>query len=113
MYVQYPSLGLTLPRQLTPPRWVRDAVRARVGAYLKGAKVTIPTPSGNETFDLGDPASLAALKRMITGARFERAAPEGAAGPFSVVGIPGGWATLALLAGGIYLLASRRRRARA
>jgi len=106
VYVQYPSLGLTLPRQLTPPSWLKDLIRQKIGAALKGTVVTVPTEAGTMSFDLSDPAALAALKKIASGIRVTRT-PAAPAPGSPVAAIPGGWLTLGLVGVGLYLFASR------
>lgn len=109
---------------LLPPKSIRAKLSAELktvlqrvaGAVLKGTQVSVPTPVGTQTFDLGNPADVAILKQMATGIRFGQAAPE----PTSPVEtakqmvsehVPGGFGGLALIGAGLLALVlfSRRR----
>ena len=115
---QRPSLGLTLPRFLTPPRSVRDLVKGIGGALIRGTTVTIPTPVGPQTFNVGDPSQRAQLEAMIRGARLNVATPQPGTG-FDLGrsierNVPGGWATIGLAAlAAVFLLGGIARPRRA
>lgn len=110
------TLGLSLPRWLTPPRSVRDLVKGIAGAVVRGTTVTIPTPIGPQTFNLGDPAQRAQLEAMVRGSRLNVATPRAGGGFFQSIeqNVPGGLSTIGLLllvaVAGFTLLAPRRGR---
>jgi len=118
MHQSSPTLGLSLPRWLTPPRSIRDLVKGIAGAVVRGTTVTIPTPAGPQTFNLGDPAQRAQLEALIRGARLNVATPE-PGGRFDLgrsieQNVPGGFATLALVGlVGLLLMSGVMRRQRA
>lgn len=100
MYQRAPTLQSWLPRILTPPRSLRNLLKGIAGAVVRGATVTIPTPAGPQTFNLGDPAQRAQLEAMVRGSRFNIATPQPGTG-FDLgrsieQNVPGGWATVAV-----------------
>jgi len=100
MYQRTATLESWLPRFLTPPRSVRDLLKGIAGAVWRGTTVTIPTPVGPQTFNVGDPAQRAQLEAMIRGTRLNVATPEPGAG-FDLgrsieKNVPGGWATVGI-----------------
>jgi hypothetical protein len=106
------GLGFSLPRWLTPPRSIRKAVGGIIAQAVKGQTVTVQTPGGPMTFDLGNPADVDALKkiRVSFGPKGENpTAADQAAG--AVNKIPGGLGTLALVGAGVLALVmfSRKR----
>jgi hypothetical protein len=119
MYQTAPTLALTLPKFLTPPRSVRELVSGVAGALIKGTTVTIPTPVGPQTFNVGDPAQRAELEAMIRGTRFNVAQPQPGAPPDLAraieQNIPGGWGTVGLVGLGLVavlmVMSMRARRA--
>lgn len=46
---------------LKPPKWLRNIV----GSAVKQTHVTVQTPAGPVTYDLGNPADVEAMKKMI------------------------------------------------
>jgi len=99
---QSASLGFSLPRWLTPPRSVRELAAGIVGAVVRGTTITIPTPVGPQTFNLGDPSQRAQLEAMVRGTRVNVATPEPGGGGFDInrtvqSNVPGGWATIAMV----------------
>jgi len=99
---QRSDLGFTLPRWLTPPSWVRSIA----GAAIRGTIITIPTPAGPQSFDLGDPAAMAQLKALVSGAKVSvtRQPPSGGPGQFVQERVPGGWLTIGAAVVGVILL---------
>jgi hypothetical protein len=113
------SLGFTLPRFLTPPRSIRnlasDLTRRIVGAVARGTQITVPTPAGDQTFDLGNPNDLQMLRNMAAGTRITTK-PESQGGAASVAEqvsehVPGGWGTIAVVGGLLvaFLMFGRKR----
>lgn len=103
MYAQ--ELGaFSLKRMFTPPKWARQIA----GAIFRGTTVTVPTPAGPQTFDLGDPDSLRALQDMVRRAKIRVQTPRPSIGPVEYVteNVPGGWLTIAALGLGAVLLFS-------
>ncbi len=99
-----------LPRWLTPPKFVRDIA----GAVLRGTQVTVPTPVGPQTFDLGNPADMALLKNLVTGTKVStRVGPRPPSAmervTQTVEAIPGGWLTLAAVGVGLFLVMGAMR----
>lgn len=97
---QRPTLQSWLPRFLTPPASVRDLLKGIAGAVVRGTTVTIPTPVGPQTFNIGDPAQRAQLEAMVKGTRLNVATPQPGAG-FDLgrsieQNVPGGWATVGI-----------------
>jgi len=96
MYERMPANIGALPRWLTPPSWLRNIA----GSVFKGTKVTIPTPAGPQTFDLGNPADVAALKKLLTGAKVSTSVGQQPTNPLDQANravqenIPGGWLTI-------------------
>jgi hypothetical protein len=109
------GLGFTLPKWLTPPKTIRNIVGSIAGAMLKGTTVTVPTPAGTQTFDLGNPSDRAFLEKMAAGLKISRT-PEAAPGAVSQADklvtehVPGGWLTLAAAGAGLFLFMGRRGR---
>lgn len=101
------GLGLTLPKALTPPSWLRNIV----GSAFKGTTVSVPTPSGTLTVDISDPAQLQMLKNMVLGAKIGKASPGGgpSGGAAAAAGV--GIGTIALVVLGAMFLLGRRSRA--
>lgn len=101
-------LGFTLPKWLTPPKSIRDIAASIFGAVVRGTIVTVPTPLGTQTFDLGNPADVAMLKQMAAGVKVGRPAPTpspvGKADEFVTSHVPGGWTGLALVGAGLLFL---------
>jgi hypothetical protein len=92
---------------------VRNAISGVVGAAIRGTQVQVPIPGGGTaTYDVSNPASLAALQQIVSGIRITRspASPtQPGFRPMSIVdSIPGGWLTIA--AGGVlaFMLLKRR-----
>jgi len=112
--VRQGGLGaITLPKFLTPPRWLRNIV----GAVVKGQQVTVPTPAGPQTFDLGNADSVRALQQMISGAKLQPK-PVPTTGPAeqiisAVEKVPGGWLTIGLGFGVLIALIGGRGMGRA
>ena len=113
-------LGAALPRQVTPPAWLRNIA----GAILRGTQVTVPTPAGPQTFDLNNPQGAAQLRNLANQAiAAVRSAASGAtisvtrkpggsvSDPVSQVNkavtenVPGGWVTVAGGVIGLFILA--------
>jgi len=114
----YQRLGFSLPRILTPPKGVRDLLKGVAGAVFQGTMVTIPTPIGPQTFNLGDPAQVAQIMAMLRGTRVSVATPRpGTGGGINQAvqqNVPGGWATIGLVAlAGFFLLGRSVRTRRA
>jgi S1-C subfamily serine protease len=92
---QMSGLGFTMPSWLT----------SIVGKVVKGTTVTIPTPAGNVVVDLNDPNSVAAAYKMLTGAKISTNLGPKPASPISQFNtavesnVPGGWLTVAAVAG--------------
>jgi hypothetical protein len=92
---QMSGLGFSLPSWMT----------SIVGKVVKGTTVTIPTPAGNVTVDLNDPNSVAAAYKMLTGAKISTNLGPKPANPvdrFNTAvesNVPGGWLTVAAVAG--------------
>lgn len=88
------------------PPWVTRIA----GAVVSGRVVTVPTPVGSLTFDLSNPDSLAALAKMVSGARVTTTTPAGptAPRPSFADSIPGGWPTI--IGGSLLLFYFLRRR---
>lgn len=103
--------GLSLPSGLT------NFLKGLTGAVVRGTTVTVPTPIGPQTFNLGVPEERAQLERMIRGARVSVTPPQPGVGQnaarFVENRIPGGWATVAIAAValifGAGMFTSRRR----
>lgn len=47
------------------PSWIKNIA----GHLLQGTKVTVPSPVGPLSFDISDPKQLAALQKLVQGAR--------------------------------------------
>lgn len=96
-----------LPRQITPPSWLRNLV----GSVIRGTSVTVPTPAGSQTFDLGNPSHVAFLRSMASGASLsvtrKPPAADTPAGKINeaVQNVPGGWVTIAGGIVGLFFLA--------
>lgn len=97
-----------LPKWLTPPKWLRDLV----GGVVKQSRVTVQTPVGPMTVDLGDPEQVRQLKEMVARARIE----VGTRSPSVIdqiteqtAGIPGGMLTVLAGAALLLFLLMRRR----
>jgi hypothetical protein len=107
-----PTTGMgALGISLKPPAWARNIF----GAIFKGTTITVPTPLGPQTFDLGNPADVAALKSMVTQSKVRVSTPgQQPTGPIDQVNktvqenIPGGWLTVIGVAAGIVFLMRRR-----
>ena len=111
------TLGSALPRQVTPPSWLRNIA----GAVLRGTQVTVPTAAGPQTFNLNDPngsaqlkalanQAIAALRSAASGATISvTRKPGGASGAVDSVNkavtenVPGGWVTVLGLIVGVPL----------
>lgn len=81
------------------PAWL-----AAIGKKIvSGTRVTVSTPAGPVVVDLGDPASVAAAKRVLTTAKVDTTVSAGGRSPSpmeqvnqAVTGsVPGGWITVA------------------
>jgi hypothetical protein len=93
---------------LKPPAWLRAAISQHVGAAVKGTTLSIPTSSGTVSFDLTDPKQWAAIGNMLKGIKISRPTDQPSSG-LPVAAVAGlGIGTIALLAFGLYMLASRR-----
>jgi hypothetical protein len=105
---QSPGLGAL-------PSWL-----AAIGnKIIKGTTVTVPTPAGPVTVDLGDPASVNRAKTILSGTRISTSvasrppsAPQ-QVDQFVQEQIPGGWLTIAGVGLGLLvflpMLSGRRR----
>jgi hypothetical protein len=102
------GLGFTLPKWLTPPKSIRNIVGSIVGAVVRGTTVTVPTPMGTQTFDLGNPQDVAMLQQMATGFKISKSPPTpgpvGRADQFVTSHVPGGWMGIALVGAGLIFL---------
>jgi hypothetical protein len=102
------GLGFTLPAWLTPPKSIRGIVGTIVGAVVRGTVVTVPTPMGTQTFDLGNPQDVAMLQQIASGIKIGRPAPTpspvGTADQFVTSHVPGGWLGIALVGAGLIFL---------
>lgn len=103
MYQSTPYLG-GLGISLKPPSWLRNLV----GSVVRGSTVTVQTPAGPQTFDLGNPSDVAALKNIAAKVKVNVGGNR-PAGPAenvinTVENIPGGWLTIAAVAAGIIFL---------
>lgn len=92
---------------------IPDWLKRVAGAVVRGTTVTVPTPAGPINVDLGNPESIAAAKRAITGATVNTNVGPKPATPMDQVGaavssFPGGIGGLALLSLGLLALARRR-----
>lgn len=101
MYVEgLADLGFSLK----PPKWLRNVV----GAVVKQTHVTVPTPTGSQTFDLNNPADVARMKQIVSQTKVSVGPPAPTPAEnlnAAVTGaVPGGWGTLAV-AGGLGLAA--------
>lgn len=101
------GLGFSLPS------WASNIV----GAVLRGTQVTVPTPAGPLTFNLGNPADVAALKQLVTGTTVQvtrrpppPSSPIEQAQAFVQEKVPGGWLTVAGVGLGAVLLFTMLRR---
>jgi hypothetical protein len=111
MYSSPNGLGFSLPRQLTPPSWLRSLIAQHASAAVKGTTVSIPTSSGTISFDLSDPKQWAAIGNMLKGITISRPS-EGGAHPVPVAAAAGmGAGVIALIALGAYMLLARGRKA--
>jgi hypothetical protein len=114
------TLGSALPRQVTPPAWLRSIA----GAVLRGTQVTVPTAAGPQTFDLNSPQgaaqlraiaaqAVAAIRNAASGATISvTRRPAGSAGDTMAQvnkavseNVPGGWLTIAGAAVSVFLIA--------
>ena len=91
------------------PDWL-----TKLGASLiKGTTVSIPTPAGPVTVDLGNPASVAAAKAAVTGTKLSISTAPKPTTPVQAVNaavtqnVPGGWLTIGLGAAAAMFLLPR------
>lgn len=95
------------------PDWVK-----RLGASIvRGTIVSVPTPAGPVTVDLGNPDSLARLKAVLAGTKITTQVGTPAPTPAqqvnaAVSNVPGGWMTMVLAAGAALFLLPRMLRSR-
>jgi hypothetical protein len=101
------SIG-ELPKWSTPPAWLRNII----GGVVKQTRVTVQTPVGPMTVDLGDPEQLRQLKEMLAKAKVE----VGTKSPSIIdqmatqaAGLPGGMLTVLAGAALLLFLLLRRR----
>ena len=81
-----------------------DTLKNVAGAIIRGTKVSIPTPAGAQTYDLGNPAHVAALENMVKGTSISTTASNRPA-PAAIS--PLGWLAIG---GGVLLLISLARK---
>jgi hypothetical protein len=111
----YQRMGFSL----SIPSSLSNLVKGVAGAVWRGTTVTIPTPIGPQTFNLGDPAQVKQLEAMVKGTKLNVATPRPGTGtniPRAIEqNVPGGWFTIAAVAAalifGVGAFAGRRRRA--
>ena len=79
-----------------------NLLKSVAGAVVRGTQVTVPTPTGQQTYDLGNPSHVKALESLIAGVKIGKA--PAANGSSSSSGDLVKWGGIAFLA---YLLLRR------
>lgn len=93
------------------PSWLQ-AIGNKI---VKGTTVTVPTPAGPVSIDLGNKASVDAARRALTGTRVSTSVANKPASPIEQFSdhvennVPGGWLTVGLAAAAALFLLSKRR----
>lgn len=89
------------------PDWLKRLV-STAGAAARGTYVTV----GGKTYNLTDPADVAALKALASGVKISTTAPQPQA-PALIESVPGGWSTVGLGVAALlivgYLMMGKRR----
>ncbi len=102
------------PRNNTQLGAVPDWLKRIAGTVVRGTTVTVPTPAGPIVVDLGNPDSVAAAKRAITGVTVNTNVGPKPPTPLDQVNAalssaPGGIAGVALLGLGLFAVAKLAR----
>lgn len=100
----------------SPLTGVLDFLKREVKAIVGSTTVTIPTPAGPITYNLGNPSDVQSLKDIATKTKVSVSRTPPAPGPVQQVAgvveqIPGGWITVAGVGLLIAFLVGRGRRA--
>lgn len=57
-----------------------NLLKSIAGAVVRGTQVTVPTPTGQQTYDLGNPSHVRALESLISGVKIGKAPAAGNSG---------------------------------